>query len=276
MSELKQRLDAIVAGREPAEHLHQDPLGIVREFNTEADQELVGLLAASLAFGNVVSIRRSIRRVLQVLGPEPYRALMETDATRLRRRLGKFRHRVYRGAHVASLLLNAREVLRGHGSIGYAMVQHMHAAEGDFREALARLAEELRGESQERGMRHLVSDPRAGSACKRLLLYCRWMIRPDDGLDLGLWSLSPAVLVMPIDTHVHRIARNLGLTDRNDASWVTAAEVTSALREFDAEDPVKYDFALCHLGISGDCPSRRDPQICQGCSLRAHCREWLA
>ena len=114
------------------------------------------------------------------------------------------------------------------------------------------------------------------SACKRLLLYCRWMIRPDDGLDLGLWSLSPAVLVMPIDTHVHRIARNLGLTDRNDASWVTAAEVTSALREFDAEDPVKYDFALCHLGISGDCPSRRDPQICQGCSLRAHCREWLA
>ena len=200
---------------------------------------------------------------------------MAMDATRLRRRLGKFRHRVYKGKHIAGLLLHTRELLDVHGSLGQAMDTHMQSAGGDFREALARLADELRGDIRDRGMRHLVSDPRAGSACKRLLLYCRWMVRPDDGLDLGLWNLSPSVLVMPIDTHVHRIARNLGHTDRRDASWVTAAEVTSALRAFDAEDPVKYDFALCHLGISGDCPSRRDPQICQGCSLREHCREWV-
>jgi uncharacterized protein (TIGR02757 family) len=274
MNLLKHKLDTIVAERSPKDVLANDPLGIVREHSNEEDQEVVALLAASLAFGNVVSIRRSIRKVLLVLGSSPKSALMNVDATTLRRRLGRFRHRVYRGSHVAALLLNARDVLREHGSLGMAMDAHMRRERGEFREALACFADELRGESADRAMRHLISDPRAGSACKRLLLFCRWMSRPDDGIDLGLWSLPTSELLMPLDTHVHRIARNLGMTDRNDASWRTAVEVTAALRAFDPTDPVKYDFALCHLGISGDCPSRRDPVICAECPLRADCREW--
>jgi uncharacterized protein (TIGR02757 family) len=103
------------------------------------------------------------------------------------------------------------------------------------------------------------------------------MIRNDDGVDLGLWAsseLDARELLIPVDTHILRIAQNLGLTARHDASWRTASDITQALRRFDPNDPVKYDFALCHLGISQACPSRRDPQRCEPCVLRPACLHW--
>ncbi|MBZ0122053.1 MAG: DUF2400 domain-containing protein, partial [Sandaracinaceae bacterium] len=163
---------------------------------------------------------------------------------------------------------------REHGSLGRALAREIADA-GELREGLARFAGALRGPGAPRGLMHLMPDPRAGSACKRLLLYLRWMIRPDDGVDLGLWpELTPSILLIPVDTHVHRIAKNLGLTERNDASWRTAEEITASLRRLDPLDPVKYDFALCHLGISRQCPSRRDPDKCDACVLRPSCRVW--
>jgi uncharacterized protein (TIGR02757 family) len=100
------------------------------------------------------------------------------------------------------------------------------------------------------------------------------MARPADGVDLGLARLSPSALVIPLDTHVHRIARNLALTDRADASLRTAIEITDALARLDAEDPVRFDFAICHLGVSRQCPSRRDRSLCERCALRDVCRHW--
>ena len=100
------------------------------------------------------------------------------------------------------------------------------------------------------------------------------MIRPADGVDLGLWPIAPSELVIPVDTHIHRISRNLGLTTRRTATWATAEEITAALRNFDPEDPVKYDFALCHLGVSRDCPSRAEPQKCERCLLQDVCSVW--
>lgn len=271
---LKPKLDRLIRNQDRARHLERDPLGIVREFSEGADREVVGLLASSLAFGNVTTIRRSIRRVLEALGPRPAAALEQTTTAALSRKLRGFRHRVYRGPHISRLLTNAAAVRAEHGTIGALMMNEFSRTGGDFRESLARVADALRGKGGDRGMRHLMSDPRAGSACKRLLLYTRWMARPDDGLDLGLWQLSPKHLVMPIDTHVHRISRNLGLTLRKDASWKTAVEVTEALRGLDPQDPVKYDFALCHLGISQQCPSRRVTELCDRCDLRKMCTQW--
>jgi endonuclease III len=99
------------------------------------------------------------------------------------------------------------------------------------------------------------------------------MVRGPDAVDLGAWSgLVPrSALVVPLDTHVHRVSRCLGLTLRRDASWRTAEEITAALRRIDPEDPVRYDFALCHLGMSGDCPARRDPLRCAACPLAPAC-----
>jgi uncharacterized protein (TIGR02757 family) len=265
------RLDALLAHHDRARHVKSDPISFVHAAQ-EADKEIVGLLAATLAFGNVVAIRASIARALAALGEAPSVVVTRPRRT-LARRLDGFVHRVYRGGDLAVMLSNAGGLVRAHGSLGAAFAESLESA-GELREGLARFADSLRGEGASRGLRHLVPDPRAGSAVKRLLLYLRWMVRPADGVDLGLWPVSPSRLIIPVDTHVHRIAKNLGLTRRNDASWRTAEEITLRLRAFDPDDPVKYDFALCHLGVSRQCPSRPDPELCASCVLRPACVQW--
>ncbi|MEM6959442.1 MAG: DUF2400 domain-containing protein, partial [Myxococcota bacterium] len=199
----------------------------------------------------------------------------ERSRRSLRAGLKGFVHRVYRGDHLADLIYNAGRLQREAGTLGDAFAFELERA--SFRDALAAFANALRRPARgvpSRNMRHLVPDPHAGSACKRLLLYLRWMVRPADGVDLGLWPVEPAQLVVPVDTHIQRIAHNLRLTERKDASWRTAEEITAALRRFDPHDPVKYDFALCHLGVSRACPSKRSDDACAACVLQPACRHW--
>jgi uncharacterized protein (TIGR02757 family) len=152
------------------------------------------------------------------------------------------------------------------------MATHPQVAEGEIEaHRVERVGHPERG-------RHLLGGApgevvAAGGAAKRWNLYLRWMVRGPDGVDLGIWrDVAPAVLVVPLDTHVARVARRLGLTRRNDLSWRTAEEVTAALRVADPLDPVRFDFALCHLGMSGRCPPRRAPERCADCGLREGCQ----
>jgi uncharacterized protein (TIGR02757 family) len=271
---LGRRLDHLLATFDPQARRATDPVAFVHRYARPDDREVVGLIASSLAFGQVGAVRASIGRVLAALGASPADTIDRSRESALRRRLDGFVHRVYRGPDLARMLAHAGGLRRQRGSLGDAMAHCLHVADGDLREALARLADDLRGPAPSPGLAHLVPDPRAGSACKRLLLYLRWMVRPADGVDVGQWSLPPSILLIPVDTHIHRIARNLGLTTRATPSWRTAEDITAALRCFDATDPVKYDFALCHLGISRDCPSRRDLAKCRPCALRDVCLQW--
>jgi len=271
---IRERLDALLAGCDAQSTRGTDPVDFVHRYDEPRDQEIVGLVAATLAFGNAVAARRSIGRVLAALGPEPATTVVTEDESELGRRLRGFVHRIYRGEHLASMLWRAGDLFREHESLGNAFAGFHGASDGDFREALARFADALRGDATSRSLRHLISDPRAGSACKRLVLYTRWMVRPADGVDLGLWPIQPSELLIPVDTHVHRISRNLGLTNRRTATWATAEEITAALRRFDPDDPVKYDFALCHLGVSRECPSRPDLAKCEHCVLKDVCGVW--
>lgn len=271
---LKAHLDALVRTQNAAARRETDPVSFVHRFARADDQEVVGLLAASLAFGNVVAVRRSVSRVLDVLGPRPAATVDKVTYAGLRAPLKDFVHRVYRGEDVARMLVNAGALRRKHGSLGKAFVASMRAADDDFREGLARFADGLRGANPSRGLAHLIPDPRAGSTCKRLLLYLRWMVRPADGVDLGLWPVDPARLLLPLDTHVFRIGRNVRLTQRRTPSWRAAEEMTAKLRVLDGADPVRYDFALCHMGISKACPAKRDPVLCHGCVLQPVCRHW--
>jgi uncharacterized protein (TIGR02757 family) len=273
---LRVHLDALVRSTDRASRLASDPLGLVHELSREDDREIVGLLAATLAFGNVVAIRRSIGRVLAILGERPTEMLARTPERALTRRLEGFVHRVYRGPDVARMLARATVLREKHGSLGRAFARHLDDDSRDgLVHALAMLADELRGPSPSRGLSHLVPDVRKGSATKRLFLYLRWMVRRGDGIDLGLWpDVSPRLLVIPVDTHVHRIARNLGLTRRPDASLRTALEITSGLARLDPSDPVRYDFALCHLGVSRACPSRREATKCAACTVKPVCTRW--
>ncbi len=268
------RLNVLLDTRDHARHLQDDPVSFVHRFVDPLDAELVGLLSSSLAFGNVKAVRASIARVLLVLGERPARTLASRSELELRASLSGFVHRIYRGADVARMLANAARLQRAHGSLGAFVERSFADHQSDLRRTMSALATELRGNAPSRGLQHLIPDPHAGSACKRLLLYFRWMVRPADGVDLGLWSLPASALVIPVDTHIHRIAQNLRLTDRQTASWRTAEEITNALKRFDASDPVKFDFALCHLGVSRDCPSHRDESRCASCTLQTVCRHW--
>ncbi|MEM6929588.1 MAG: DUF2400 family protein, partial [Myxococcota bacterium] len=122
-----------------------------------------------------------------------------------------------------------------------------------------------------RGLRMFLPRPSDGSATKRWWMILRWLVRRPDGVDRGLWtSRAPSELVIPLDTHVLRIARYVGLTARKDGSLRTALEITAGLRAIDPDDPVRFDFALAHLGISGGCKGRPDP-VCRPCPLRGLC-----
>jgi uncharacterized protein (TIGR02757 family) len=255
VADLGARLEEIAA-RPPAERLARDPLGLVREAQ---DREGAALVAAALAFGNARAIRGSAAVAL--------RALHEG-----RTRVPGFRHRWVGEEDLAALLRGLARCRRRFGSLEACF---RAGDEGDLAAALDRFADELRGRGGSRVLRFLLPRPRDGSACKRMLLFLRWVARPDDGVDLGLWeSVDPARLVVPLDTHVHRIAWWLGLTDRRAADWRTAVEVTESLRRYDPDDPVRFDFALAHLGILGDCPRRPLAAKCAQCPLRLWCRVW--
>jgi uncharacterized protein (TIGR02757 family) len=274
-------LDRVRAGCDVAARLELDPVAVVHRYPRSADRELVGLIASAVAFGNVKALRAKLEQALTRLGPHV--AATADDELDVFARLHGWKHRVYRGEDLARLLIGARRVQRVSGSLGRRFAEDL-AREGNLRAALTSFTRAVReggGLSSttnggRRGGAHILADPSGSSGCKRLLLYLRWMVRPADGIDLGLWDVPTSVLLVPVDTHIHKLSRNLGFTRRKNLSWKTAEEITAALRQFDAADPTKYDFALCHLGMLQRCPSRRDSARCEGCGVQPVCRHWQA
>jgi uncharacterized protein (TIGR02757 family) len=270
-------LDDIRARCDHAARREADPVGFAHGYADPLDQELVALAAASVAFGNVKAIRAKLGDLLERLGPHPARAA--EDPAALRGALAGWKHRVFRGQDLARLLAGARAVQRAEGSLGARFARDLRE-QGTLREALAtwcdaiREAGGLRKSGPRRGPAHLLPDPRGPSGSKRLLLFLRWMVRPADGVDLGLWDVDAARLMVPVDVHIHRLARNLGFTRRKDPSWRTTEEITGALARFDPRDPASYDFSLCHMGMLQRCPSRRDARRCEGCGVQPVCIHW--
>ncbi len=282
--ELKAALDQVFERCPRTERVARDPVGIVRRFRTPAEQELVGLLASTFAFGNVTTILQKVEEALGRVGAPLLRRIDAHGLPGLLTAFEGFRHRLFVGEDVARLLHGARRVQREAGSLGAAFAAAYEASgeasAPDLQRALAAFVGRIREagglfpHGRRRGPAHMLPDVLRGSGSKRLLLYLRWMIRAEDGVDLGLWPVPMSALVIPVDTHIHKLAQNLGLTRRSDTSWKTAAEITARLRRFDPEDPVKYDFSLCHLGMVQQCPSRRDAEACEGCGVRPICRHW--
>src|SRR5262252_2322956 len=278
--EIARALERVRQSCDVPARLALDPVAVLHRYPRPQDRELVGLIASAVAFGNVKALRAKLEDALLRLGPDVAR--VADDKGDVFARLAGWKHRVYRDEDLARLLWGARRVQRQAGSLGSRFAADLERAAGDLRLALTSFTSAIRragrlapksGQAR-RGSAHILADPRGASACKRLLLYLRWMIRPADGVDVGLWPIDPSALLIPVDTHIHKLSRNLGFTRRKNLSWKTAEEVTAALRRFDAADPTKYDFALCHLGMLQRCPSRRDAKRCQGCGVLPICRHW--
>jgi uncharacterized protein (TIGR02757 family) len=261
--------------------MKSDPIGPVRRYRGAADLELAGLVGACLAFGNAKALRAKVSAAFDRLGPDLSRAA--DDELGVFAALAGWKHRLYLGEDVARLIIGARRVQRAHGSLERCFTSEL-GRHGELRAALSAWVRQIREAGgldaalgTRRGAQHILPDPSKTSGCKRLMLYLRWMVRPDDGVDLGVWkTVSPSLLLIPVDTHIYKLSRNLGFTQRRSLDWGTTEEITAALRRLDPADPVRFDFPLCHLGMLQRCPSRRDEARCDGCGIKSVCRHWTA
>jgi uncharacterized protein (TIGR02757 family) len=257
-----------------------DPIQIVRRYEAPEDREVVGFCAAALAFGRVASVLQSIESLLAVMGPRPAAFVRSFEPARHRTDIDPLVHRWIRGRDLVALLLVLQRMLRESGSIERFFVAGDDPVAPDIGPALdafstRALQTDLRaayGRMPKRpGVCYFFPRPSAGSACKRLNLFLRWMVR-SDAIDLGVWTaVSPARLIIPLDTHVIRLGRCLRLTRYVSPGWKMAAEITSTLRALDHADPVRYDFSLCHVGMMNACGFGR-AQGSRQCPLRGVCR----
>lgn len=259
--QLKPRLDALYASFNAPDSA-TDPIQIVRRYERPDDREVIAFLAASLAFGRVSSVLQSIERVVALMGDTPAEYVRRFDPRRETRAYADIVHRWTRGPDLVALVWVMRQMIDRSGSIEGFFLDGAERSAEDVGTALDQfstraLALDVRAVYGRRiprpGVAYFFPRPSAGSACKRLNLFLRWMVRRD-ALDLGVWTQVPASqLVVPLDTHVIRVGRCLGLTRYTSPGWPMARDITASLRALDPDDPVKYDFALCHLGMMNAC-----------------------
>ncbi len=224
-----------------------DPLQFLYNYPSSRDRELAALVASSLAYGRVAHILKSVSCVLDILGPAPHAFLMECTHEELHRALSGFRHRFSPGVEMADLLWSARRIIRDAGSLEACFTAGLWEGQETILPALNTFVQALRNSGGRKGF--LLARPEKGSACKRWHLFLRWMVR-EDSVDPGGWSgVKPSMLLVPLDTHMHRISRGLGATARKQADGKAALEVTEMFRRISPEDPVRYDFCLTRLGI---------------------------
>jgi uncharacterized protein (TIGR02757 family) len=279
---LRRALRTLERRSPPRRRLPLDPVSFPHRYRNPRDVEVAGFLAASLAYGRADLFLPKVNALLRGMGRSPAAFVRRLTPARARPLLSGFVYRFNVGADVAVLLLGMGRMLREAGSLeaGFhrALLAHpgdLHGALGAFLAALRKVdvAAVERVLGPVRGLGHLLPMPLGPGAAKRLHLYLRWMVRGPDGVDLGIWKRIPAsALLVPLDTHVARLSWRLGFTRRRTMGWRTAEEVTEALRRIDAEDPVRFDFVLCHHGMSGACPPRARPELCRVCALQTECR----
>lgn len=289
-------LDEIFRTYHRPEHLSSDPLEFVHRYRDPWDQEAVALIAAQLAYGNVRQIRSSVEQWLSGMvehsgTPAQFVRTGLADPT-VRQRLAGFVHRIHRGDDLLLLLDLLSESWRRYGSLGAHLALRLNADAPDFSQALDEILAEWKswvvertGKKPSRSLGHFLAAPSSGSCCKRWCMLLRWMGRKD-ALDPGLWQpgspllrklpegvgLRPDQLVLPLDTHVGQISQLLRLTRRKSLNWKAAVEITSRLKQFSPEDPVRYDFALARLGILDKCKKRSVEELCSHCQLEPVCR----
>lgn len=258
-----------------------DPVQFVWRYDDPSDREVVAAIASGLAFGRLASVLASVERVLALLGPRPSTYLANLDVRTAREALAPVVHRWTRGDDLVALLVVLRELRARHGSLEGAFLASDDPSSDDVAPGLEAFCtaacgvdvrEAYGGARRGRlGVQYFFPKPSLGSACKRLNLFVRWMVR-QDAVDPGGWTgVSRSRLVIPLDTHTIRVGRCLRLTRYTTPGWRMAADITATLRRIDPDDPVRYDFSLCHMSMMGACGWGRKVGNAQ-CPLRGFCK----
>ncbi len=264
---LKEILERLYREYDFRARLGHDPLSFAHRYTEPQDQEVVAFIAAAFAYGRVQLFFRVIEDILERMGPHPAEFLRGFEQKEHGPMFQGLYYRLSRDGDILRFLAGIGAVLRRYRTLEDLFKESLS---DDLRTRLRAFVDTLRDHAlevsplkgfrySEGGLRHLLPVLSGSSAAKRLNLFLRWMVRDRD-IDLGLWRcLRPSDLVIPLDTHIARISRCLGLTKRKNPSWAMAEEITENLKRFDPEDPLKYDFALCHEGIRGYCMA-----LCKG------------
>jgi len=280
---LRQPLERLYREFDYVARVELDAIRFPLRYADPCDRELVGLLTACLAYGRVDLFSGELEGVLAAMGRSPAAFVSGFDPRRDGGAFDDFWYRFNRPPDLVAFCVAARDLLGRFGTLEKCFVAGDPEPSGPIGPALEHFAQAFLGADLRevfprgrvsRGYRHLFPLPSLGGPCKRLHLFLRWMVRRDPP-DFGLWtSVAPSRLLIPVDTHVENISRSIGLTRRRSRTWRMAEEITRRLAAIDPADPVKYDFALCHKRMSGDCLDRRDARVCAPCGLKPVCRHW--
>jgi uncharacterized protein (TIGR02757 family) len=251
---LKQKLDSHYKAFDKSQ-LMPDPLQFPHLFKDEKDIEVMAFIASVFAYGNVKQIINSLNRFLVICENEPYSFIEKNNSAKQSEAKFTFIHRFYSSNDITQLFQLLNTAYNDFGYLKKLFLSRYNPKDENLKNAithfnhffLTRVQNEFGNVSN--GMKFMFPLPEKGSACKRINLFLRWMVRKDD-LDFGLWNEIPtSKLTIPVDTHIARICRQLKLTKRKNVSWKMAEEITENLKKFDPNDPVKYDFAICHIGM---------------------------
>lgn len=249
--ELKELLEAQTAAFNHPRFIEADPISIPHAYRRSQDIEISGLLAAILAWGQRKTIISKCREFFALMDDAPHDFVLHHREHELKPFLD-FKHRTFNATDALYFIAFLKHHYSRYDSLEDAFADGLRPGDADVRNALVHFHHTFFSlpDAPDRTRKHIAT-PERNSACKRLNMYLRWMVRQDDkGVDFGLWQkISPAQLVCPCDLHVDRVARRLGLISRKQTDWLTAQELTGHLRSFDPDDPVKYDFALFGLGL---------------------------
>ena len=278
-STLKTSLDKL-AGDYDEHYLDSDPVGIVHRYSSPDDIEAAGFVVSALSYGNAAQIRNSANAVLERTGASPSHFARSLTPQKAIETFRGFKHRWTTGNDIAFLFHVLGKVFNEESSLGALVKKLDNPEEKNIEGLLTRFSEWItaeysgvfHGNSDRKNISYLIPSPSNGSACKRLAMFFRWMVRGPDGIDFGLWRfIDPGRLVIPVDSHIARMAGMLGLSARRTPDWKMALEITESLRQLDSDDLLQYDFALVRPGIVGACTKTKNGE-CPECFLHGVCR----
>ena len=240
-------LDGLYRKYNRKKYVSPDPLQFLYDYPDVRDREIVALIASSLAYGRVAQILKSVENVLKKMGPSPYTFLGRASTRSLSKVFCGFKHRFTTATELVSLMRGMRKLVSEYGSLNECFLTGLKKSHETILPALRNFVSKLDFDGN-----HLIPSPERGSACKRLNLFLRWMVRKD-AVDLGGWcGISKSKLIVPLDTHMAKVGRALGLTQRKSADMKMALDITLSFRKLCTRDPVKYDFVLTRFGIRDD------------------------
>lgn len=250
MSNLKEKLEFHYKSFNKS-NIDFDPILFPKKFSDYNDIETMAFIASIFSFGKIEQILSSLGNFLSLSENQPYDFILNYD----KKFRINFNHRFYKSSDIHNLFIVLQYVLSKHKTIKNLFLSGYSERHPNIKQALSTFSKAMLNmyENKSMNLNHAVKFmfpiPEKGSACKRMNLFLRWMVRKDN-IDFGLWSEIPRnKLIIPVDTHIAKISKQLKLTNKKNVSWKMAEEITEYLKKFDPIDPVKYDFALCHIGI---------------------------